>query len=193
MGDVFSIFITGVGGQGILLASEVLSEVARIAGKDIKKSEVHGMAQRGGSVVAHVKIGADVASPIISDGEADVVLAFEKMEALRHINALKPDGKIVVNDEEIAPAPVAAGLMDYPDDIWDRIKKAAAAVLVPGAKLAKQAGTIKATNVVLLGALSSFMPFEDKHWKKAIENIVPPKFVEVNLNAFEAGKQAAKG
>ncbi len=191
MEGVFSVFITGVGGQGILLASEVLSEVARLSGSDVKKSEVHGMAQRGGSVVGHVKFGPQVHSPLIADAEADVILAFEKMEALRHIKALKPGGMVVVNNQEIPPAPVAAGLMDYPEDVWDRIKKISdTAVMVDGAKLAKEAGTIRAVNVTLLGALSNYLPFDDGLWKKAIENRVPPKFIEVNMKAFQLGKEA---
>jgi len=192
--DVFSVFITGVGGQGILLASELLSEVARAAGKDVKKSEVHGMAQRGGSVVGHVRFGPEVASPLITDGEADVILAFEKLEALRHINALKPGGKVVVNDQEIAPSSVAAGLMEYPADIWDRIVAVSSdAVKVEGAKLAKEAGSIRTTNVVLLGALSAFLPFDEKIWHEAIEKRVPPKTIEVNIKAFALGRRAAGG
>ncbi len=191
MNDVFSVFITGVGGQGILLASKVLSEVARISGADIKKSEIHGMAQRGGSVVGHVKFGPKVHSPIIADGEADVILAFEKMEALRHIAALKPGGKVIVNEQEIPPAPVTAGLMEYPGDIIDRIKALAGeAVTIPGNELAKQAGTIRATNIVLLGALSNYLPFDDGQWHEAIENCVPQKFVDMNLKAFAMGKGA---
>ncbi|RKZ31210.1 indolepyruvate oxidoreductase subunit beta [bacterium] len=192
--EVFSVFITGVGGQGILLASELLSEVARTAGKDVKKSEVHGMAQRGGSVVGHVRFGAKVASPLITDGEADVILAFEKLEALRHINALKPGGKIIVNEQEIAPAPVAAGLMEYPTDVWGRIVAVSSdAVKVEGAKLAKEAGSIRATNVVLLGALSAFLPFEEKIWHEAIKKRVPPKTIEINIKAFSFGRRAAGG
>lgn len=191
MEGVFSVFITGVGGQGILLASEVLSEVARLSGSDVKKSEVHGMAQRGGSVVGHVRFGTQVHSPLIADAEADVILAFEKMEALRHIKALKPGGMVVVNNQEIPPAPVAAGLMDYPEDIWNRIRKISdTAVMVEGEKLAKEAGTIRAVNVVLLGALSKYLPFDDDLWKKAIENRVPKKFVDINIKAFNLGKKA---
>jgi len=193
MDDVFGVYITGVGGQGILLASEVLSEVARASGVDVKKSEVHGMAQRGGSVVGHVKFGPMVSSPIISEREADVILAFEKLEALRYINFLKADGQVIVNDQEIAPAPVASGEMDYPDDVWERIEKSASkAVLIPGIKLAKEAGSIRTTNVVLLGALSRFLPFEEDLWLEAIKKRVPPRTIETNIKAFELGKKAAE-
>ncbi len=191
MNDVFSVFITGVGGQGILMASELLSEVARRAGMDVKKSEVHGMAQRGGSVVGHVKFGTEVYSPLISDGEADVLMAFEKLEALRHINALKKGGKIIVNDQEIAPAPVAAGLMDYPEDVVDRIKAASEdAVIVDGLELAKEVGNTRTVNVALLGALSVFLPFDEKLWCEVIESRVPPKTIEINMKAFELGRKA---
>ncbi|MGC9315112.1 MAG: indolepyruvate oxidoreductase subunit beta [bacterium] len=191
MEGVFSVFITGVGGQGILLASEVLSEVARLSGADVKKSEVHGMAQRGGSVVGHVRFGPQVHSPLIADGEADVILAFEKIEALRHIKALKKGGMVVVNKQEIPPAPVAAGLMDYPEDAWDRLKKISdTAVMVDGGGLAKEAGTIRAVNIVLLGALSNYLPFSDDLWAEAIKQRVPAKFVDVNMKAFKLGKES---
>ncbi|MCK5832492.1 indolepyruvate oxidoreductase subunit beta [bacterium] len=192
MNSVQGVFITGVGGQGILLASELLSETARLTGMDVKKSEVHGMAQRGGSVVGHVKFGDKVHSPIINKGEADVLLSFEKLEALRYINFVKPGGMVIVNNQEIAPAPVAAGVMDYPADAWDRIHAAIPnALLISGMDIAKEAGNTRATNVVLLGALSSFLPFEMDLWKQAIENGVPPKFVEMNLKAFDLGRKAA--
>lgn len=191
MEGVFSVFITGVGGQGILLASEVLSEVARLSGADVKKSEVHGMAQRGGSVVGHVRFGPQVHSPLIADGEADVILAFEKIEALRHIKALKKGGMVVVNKQEIPPAPVAAGLMDYPEDAWDRLKKISdTAVMVDGGGLAKEAGTIRAVNIVLLGALSNYLPFSDDLWAEAIKQRVPAKFVDINMKAFKLGKES---
>ncbi|HHS50786.1 MAG TPA: indolepyruvate oxidoreductase subunit beta [candidate division Zixibacteria bacterium] len=193
MSEVKGVFITGVGGQGIILASELLSEVARLAGMDVKKSEVHGMAQRGGSVMGHVKFGDEVHSPLITEGEADVLLSFEKLEAVRYINFVKPDGMVIVNDQEIAPAPVAAGVMDYPENTWDRVREAVPnALLIPGMELAKEAGNVKATNVVLLGALSAFLPFDEALWKKAIENKVPPKFVEMNMKAFELGRKAAE-
>lgn len=193
MSDVFGVYIAGVGGQGILLASELLSEVARMAGWDVKKSEVHGMAQRGGSVVGHIKFGKKVASPLIAEAEADVLLSFERMEALRHINFLKPGGKIVVNDQQIAPAPVAAGTMEYPDDIWDRIKAVVDdAVLVPGARLAREAGSVRATNIVLLGALSVFLPFDKGLWTEAIKVRVPPGTIDINLKAFELGRAATE-
>jgi indolepyruvate ferredoxin oxidoreductase beta subunit len=132
-----------------------------------------------------------VHSPIIAEAEADVILAFEKMEALRHIKALKPGGMVVVNKQEIPPAPVSAGLMDYPEDIWDRIKAISdTAVMVDGDKLAKEAGTIRAVNIVLLGALSKYLPFSDELWLEAIKQRVPEKFIDMNMKAFHLGREA---
>ncbi|RKZ25925.1 indolepyruvate oxidoreductase subunit beta [bacterium] len=188
-----SVFITGVGGQGTILASELLSEVAMLAGFDVKKSEVHGMAQRGGSVVSAVRFGDEVHSPLLTPGEADVLLAFEPLEALRTLHYAKPEGKIIVNSRPIMPATVASGAAEYPENIFDKIRKAVPDVLViDGLKLAKEAGTSRAVNVVLLGALSNFLPFSDEIWKKAMENRVPQKFLEANIRAFNLGKEQTK-
>ncbi len=192
MSKITGVFIAGVGGQGIILASELLSEAARLSGLDVKKSEVHGMAQRGGSVVGHVKFGEKVHSPIITMGEADILLSFEKLEALRYINFVKNGGIAIVNDQEIAPAPVAAGLMDYPPDAFDRIQKAVPrSILLQGNKLAEEVGDTRTTNVVLLGALSAFLDFWPYSWLEAIKNKISPKFVEMNIKAFELGKKVA--
>ncbi|MCD6594052.1 indolepyruvate oxidoreductase subunit beta [bacterium] len=187
-----SIFITGVGGQGIILASELLSDVGIRAGFDVKKSEVHGMAQRGGSVVSSVKFGEKVFSPLISPGEADVLLAFEPLEAMRTLHYAKPDGKIVVNLRYVMPATVASGAANYPENVFDKIKaEVPDVVVVDGVSLAKQAGTVKAINVVLLGALSNFLPFSEKDWHTAIENRVPKKYLEQNIKAFQLGRKTA--
>ncbi len=192
MEKTFGVYITGVGGQGILLASEVLSDVAMQAGLDVKKSEVHGMAQRGGNVVSAVRFGKEVQSPVISEGEADVLLSFEPMEALRNIRFANPEGILITSTRTIPPSSVSSGQAEYPEDIQDRIKKA-----FPGAKflnaleLAVKAGTSKAVNIVLLGALSNYLDFSDEDWDNAIEKWVPAKFLDVNKRAFELGKEAA--
>ena len=184
-----SIFITGVGGQGIILASELLSEVALSGGYDVKKSEVHGMAQRGGSVVSAVRFGEKVYSPVISEGEADVLLAFEPLEALRTLHFAKPEGKVIVNTRPIMPATVASGAATYPQDLFDRIKKEVPdVVMLDGYALAKQAGSTRTVNVVLLGALSNFLPFSEDDWMRAIERRVPPKYLEHNKTAFKLGR-----
>ena len=184
-----SIFITGVGGQGIILASELLSEVALSGGYDVKKSEVHGMAQRGGSVVSAVRFGEKVYSPVISEGEADVLLAFEPLEALRTLHFAKPEGKVIVNTRPIMPATVASGAATYPQDLFDRIKKEVPdVVMLDGYALAKQAGSTRTVNVVLLGALSNFLPFSEDDWMRAIERRVPPKYLEQNKTAFKLGR-----
>ncbi|RKZ32347.1 indolepyruvate oxidoreductase subunit beta [bacterium] len=189
--SVTSIFITGVGGQGIILASELLSDVALCAGFDVKKSEVHGMAQRGGSVVSAVKFGEKVYSPLVSPGEADVLLAFEPLEALRTLHYAKPDGKVIVNSRPTVPATVASGADTYPRNIFEKIKDEVPDVLIiDGVSLAKKAGTVRAVNVVLLGALSNFLPFSDDDWSEAIQARIPAKFLESNLNAFQSGKNA---
>ena len=188
-----SVFITGVGGQGIILASELLSEAALLEDFDVKKSEVHGMAQRGGSVVSAVKFGEKVFSPLLTPGEADVLLAFEPLEAMRTLHYAKPNGKIVVNSRHIMPATVASGAAKYPENIFDKIKTAVPdVVVIDGLKLAKKAGTSRAVNVVLLGALSNFLPFSDETWEKALTKRVPKKYLEANIKAFQLGKKGYK-
>ncbi len=184
-----SIFITGVGGQGTILASELLSDAALEAGFDVKKSEVHGMAQRGGSVVGTVRFGEKVFSPVISPAEADVLLAFEPLEALRTLHYVKPTGKVVVNTRPIMPATVASGSASYPPNVFELIRDQVPDVLIiDGFELARQAGTVKAVNVVLLGALSKFLPFDEAHWQKVIAARVPAKFLDANMRAFLAGR-----
>lgn len=186
---VTNVFICGVGGQGILLASEILSEVALATGLDVKKSEVHGMAQRGGAVVSHVRFGSEVHSPVIADGEADLLVSFEKMEALRWLHALKPGGGLVVNSQEIVPS----GLDKYPSGIDEELRERVPDLLsIDALALAREAGTIRAVNTVMLGAFSSFLEFGDSDWRKAIEARVPPKTIEVNLRAFELGRSQAR-
>jgi indolepyruvate ferredoxin oxidoreductase beta subunit len=184
---VTNVFICGVGGQGILLASEILSETALAHGLDVKKSEVHGMAQRGGSVVSHVRFGETVYSPVIAAGEADILVSFEKMEAVRWIHSLSPEGKVIVNAQEIVPS----GLESYPPEVDDQLKERAPdALLIDALGLAREAGHPRAVNVVMLGAFSKFLDFTVEEWKKAIEKRVPPKTVDINLKAFELGRKA---
>ncbi len=184
--------LSGVGGQGVVLASYVLSHVAIAEGYDVKQSEVHGMSQRGGSVTSHFRFGEKVWSPLVSPGTVDILMAFESLEALRYLHWLKPGGLLLYNSIRINPSPVAAGLATYPEDIDARIKAAWPNVhCVNANSLAAQAGTIKAANVVMLGAVSSYLPFARETWEAVIKKAVPPKSVEVNLKAFQLGVESA--
>ena len=182
-----NIMIVGVGGQGTLLASRILGNVIIGQGFDVKVSEVHGMSQRGGSVVTYVKYGESVSAPIIDNGEADVILAFERLEAMRALPFLKEGGTIIVNDRAIDPMPVITGAAEYPDGIIDDLKKAANVISVDALELAKEAGSIKAVNVVLLGILSNSFDFPEEKWIEALEASVPEKFLELNKKAFALG------
>lgn len=187
-----SILIAGVGGQGTLLASMVFGQIALKLGYDVKLSEVHGMAQRGGSVVTYVRIGDQgekVYSPVIDECGADIILAFEELEALRWLPFLNPDGgKIYCNTQQILPMPVITGAMEYPADIQKKIKEHFPdAVFVDALSLAKEAGSVKAVNTVLLGVLAKNMEIDKKVWLDAIKSVVKPKFAELNEKAFELG------
>jgi len=183
-----NIMIVGVGGQGTLLASRILGNVAVMQGYDVKVSEVHGMSQRGGSVVTYVKMGDKVYSPIIEKNEADILLAFEKLEALRWIDYLKKGGTLVMNDQEINPMPVITGKAKYPEDITERLKNGGIDLQsIDALKIAEECGNIKAMNVVLIGLLAKSTGIEKKVWLKSIEGVIPAKLLEVNLKAFEAG------
>ena len=183
-----NIMIVGVGGQGTLLASRILGGVALAQGFDVKVSEVHGMSQRGGSVVTYVKYGKEVHSPIIPEGEADVILAFEQLEACRYLEYLKKNGKLLVNSQKINPLPVIIGAAKYPDELIAKIKATGASVFETDAlALAEKAGSTKAANVVLIGLLASRMDIPQKVWQDVIAQTVPPKFLEINKKAFEAG------
>ena len=183
-----SIMIVGVGGQGTVLASKLLGSVLVSRGYDVKVSEVHGMSQRGGSVVTYVKYGDKVMSPIVLDGEADLVLAFEPLEAARWFGFMKPEGKIIVNTQTVDPMPVVTGAVSYPEGLLDKLKAAGANVFpVDALPLAVEAGSSKAVNVVLIGAMAKLMDIPSDDWKKAIEETVPSKFLELNLKAFELG------
>jgi indolepyruvate ferredoxin oxidoreductase beta subunit len=182
------ILIVGVGGQGTLLASRVLGKLAQSLGYDVKLSEVHGMAQRGGSVVTHVRFGDKVFAPVIDESSADIILAFEKLEALRWIGRLKKNGKMFINTQEIAPMPVITGAESYPADIEERIRALVPdAVFVDALKLAEEAGTAKAVNFVLIGVLARHMDIDKNAFLDAIRATVPQKLLDVNLAAFEKG------
>ena len=183
-----NVLIVGVGGQGTLLASRVLGAMATVMGADCKLSEVHGMSQRGGSVVTHVRIGEDVAAAIVSPGEADFVMAFEKLEALRFSYYTKPDGVILINDQEIMPMPVITGAEEYPADIYERLESAGKKYLkVPALELAEEAGNSKAVNIVLIGSLAAMNGIPYETIEAAVRAAVPAKFLEVNLKALRSG------
>jgi len=186
--ETINVIMVGVGGQGIILASEVLAEVAMNAGYDVRKSDVHGMAQRGGSVSSHVRFGGDVKSPLIERGYADYMLAFEKVEGLRACDMLKDNATIIMNDVEIVPTTVSIGLGEYPADVTDRIAALGFRLkLVDAFKLAGRAGTFKAANVVLLGTLASNLAIDRELWLDVIKGRVPKKFLDVNIEAFRLG------
>lgn len=182
------VLMVGVGGQGTILASKVLAQAAQDAGYDIKVSEIHGMAQRGGSVVTQVRLGEVVYSPLIGEGKADVVLAFEKLEGLRLLPFLKPGGTMIINNQEIAPVPVLVGAAEYPANIEEYVRSVAPnTVMVDALDIALRCGNPKAANVVLLGVMAKNLPIEREIWEKALARKVPAKFLEVNQAAFAAG------
>ena len=183
-----SIMIVGVGGQGTLLASRILGSALLSKGYDVKVSEVHGMSQRGGSVVTYVKYGEKVYSPVIGEGEADLILAFEQLEAARWLSCLKKDGKVVVNTQKIYPMSVVIGDSVYPDGVIDAVKNAGATVVeLDALPLAVEAGSPKAVNVVLIGAMAKNTDIDKEIWLDAVKACVPGKFLELNLKAFELG------
>jgi indolepyruvate ferredoxin oxidoreductase, beta subunit len=190
IGDIANISLAGVGGQGTLLASEILCQVALLCGKDVKKSEVHGMAQRGGSVVSEVRIGTKVHSPLIPLGQTDILVAFEKLEGLRYAHLLLPDGVALVNDQEIRPVTVSSGQAKWPEDLDGGLHKAFPKLeLIPALGTARELGNVRVANVVMMGALSRHMDIPADVWRTAIEALVPKKALEVNLRAFEAGRR----
>ncbi len=190
MAETKSVLLVGVGGQGTILASKILSAGLVEAGYDVKMSEIHGMAQRGGSVSTQVRYGYEVFSPIIGRGEADVLVSFEAMEALRWLEYLKPNGKVVVNDYKIPSAPILMGKEDYPEGVIDIIKSKANTSVINAANIAEELGNMKVMNIVLLGALVKAMDLSDIDWEKAIKDNVKEKFVDINLKAFQRGMEA---
>ena len=179
--------IVGVGGQGTLLASRILGNTVINEGYDVKVSEVHGMSQRGGSVVTYVKYGEKVYSPIIDRGEADIILAFEMLEAYRALPYLKKGGKMIANFQSIDPMPVITGAMEYPSEIKEKLENKIDLHTVDALHLAEKAGNIKAVNVVLIGVMARNTDIAYEKWVETIKTTVPPKFLDVNLKAFELG------
>ena len=186
-----NIMIVGVGGQGSLLASKLLGRLLLEKGYDIKVSEVHGMSQRGGSVVTYVRFGEKVYSPVIDRGEADFIVSFELLEAARWTEYLKPGGRIVVNTQKISPMPVITGAAEYPRGLEEQMKAAGLEVdAIDALALAQQAGSAKAVNIVLMGYLSRYFDFSEEDWMETMDRCVPPKFLEMNKTAFRLGRNA---
>lgn len=184
-----NIMIVGVGGQGSLLASKLLGRLLMNEGFDVKVSEVHGMSQRGGSVVTYVRFGDKVASPVIDTGEADYLVSFELLEAARWLKFLSPDGQIITNTQQIEPMPVITGAASYPENLVDKMMAAGAKVdAFDALKLAEEAGSPKAVNIVLMGRLSKYFGVSESAWTKAVEETVPAKFLQLNKKAFELGR-----
>ncbi len=189
--DTKNIMIVGVGGQGTLLASRIIGDVVLKNGFDLKVSEVHGMSQRGGSVVTYVRFGDEVHSPIIKEGEADFILSFEKLEAARYADCLKRGGIIVTNNREVSPMPVIIGAAEYPHDCLEKLKELGLKIdELDALSLAESAGTSKAVNLVLIGKLSNYFDFPVSEWEEAIAALVKPQFVEMNKKAFMLGRNA---
>ena len=186
--DTTNIVICGVGGQGIILASDVLCQAAFLEGCDVKKSEVHGMAQRGGSVITHVRFGKKVYSPLIEEGTADFLLAFEKLEALRYVHYLKKDGEIIVDNREIPPMSVLVGQAKYPQELNQKLRKLGRIHFVDAANVALELGNIRVVNIILLGVLSKYLGFKKDSWEESIRENVKEKFVELNISAFDRGR-----
>lgn len=188
-----NLFLCGVGGQGILLASEVISSACMNAGFDVKQSEVHGMAQRGGSVISHIRFGNKVHSPLIESGGADFVVSFEMLEALRYLPYMNKDTKVIVNTQKILPAPVATGMDTYPADVLDQLGGRGLSLFpVDAFDIAQSIGETRAVNMVLVGALSAFLPLDEKAFMQVIEQRIPEKIRKVNIEAFLKGKEAVR-
>lgn len=190
MNKVNNILLAGVGGQGILLASGVLSEVLLMAGLDVKKNEIHGMSQRGGSVVSHVRYGDKVYSSIIPEGEVDILFSFEMLETCRYLPLLRRNGQVIINNWKIAPPSVALGKQVYPDNVAESIRERFPDTkVIDGLDLALAAGNAKTVNTVLLGALSNILEFERELWLAALKKMIPERLLDINLKAFELGCQ----
>lgn len=188
--DVQNILLVGVGGQGTILVSKILSSGLIEAGYDVKMSEVHGMAQRGGSVSSQVRFGPKVYSPIIGRGQADIMVSFETMEALRWLEYVRPSGKVLVNDYQIPSAPILMGKLDYPESVLDILKQKADTTVIAAASIAEGLGNAKTTNMVLFGALVKAMSLTGIEWEKVIADNVKASTVEINRKAFQAGFKA---
>ena len=184
--------IVGVGGQGTLLASRILGNVAMASNLDVKVSEVHGMAQRGGSVVTYIKIGDKVNSPLIEQGEADLILSFEQLEAMRWYKYLKKNGRIIINSQKIDPMPVITGAAQYPQCIEETLCERCNITMIDALDIAVKCGTPKAVNIVMIGVMAGYLDIGEQLWKDAIKAVVPEKFIDVNLDAFKQGLKVSK-
>ena len=193
--DTTNILLVGVGGQGIILASEILCETAMLAGYDVKKSEVHGMSQRGGAVNSHVRFGKKIFSPLIPTGQAQFLVAMEKLEALRWEHYLEPGGVIVVNDFRLDPLAVSSGKVSYAEDVIERLRAGNRRTVIAADCAAKavEAGDIRSMNTVILGMLSKCLPFKLEHWQAALEDHIKKKMLEVNLRSFHSGRDLGSG
>ncbi|MDM7997051.1 MAG: indolepyruvate oxidoreductase subunit beta [Acidobacteriota bacterium] len=192
-GKTRNIFLSGVGGQGTILASNILGQVMLNAGYEVKKAEVHGMAQRGGDVTTHFRFGEKVYSPLIKQGDVDYLVSFELLEALRYLNWVKPEGKILLNNFSVLPPSVSLGKMEYPRDVEQTFRKyfKENVWLINGYEIAKNIGNLQVANVVLIGALSCFFPeLKDEQWADAIKSLLPERLHEINILAFNEGKAA---
>ena len=188
-----NMLLVGVGGQGTILASNILAELGIKLGYDVKKAEVHGMSQRGGSVISHLRWGLEVFSPIIAKGQADVMVAFEKMEVARYMDILKPEGMVLSNNHAIPPITVSTGASSYPEDeiLQAKISKITQNVhWIDGLGIAEELGNVRTENVVLLGALSSLLDMQSEPWLEVLSARVPPKFIDINREAFSAGRKS---
>ena len=193
MNNTKGIMIVGVGGQGTLLASRILGSVLMGQGYDVKMSEVHGMSQRGGSVVTYVKFGEKVYSPLVDLGEADYIIAFERLEGARWVSYLKEGGTLMINDRRISPMPVITGAMEYPSEIVEKLRDKGAKVIACDAlSMANKAGNAKSVNVVMIGILSALTEFSEEVWQAALTECVKPKFLELNKKAFSLGREYAQ-
>ena len=192
MSEQGNILFCGVGGQGILLASEVTAYSLLAAGMDVRKSEVHGMAQRGGSVTAHLRYGDKVYSPLISVGEADIVVAFEMMEAVRYLPYMHDDTKVIVNTHKIYPPAIATGKMDYPENVLDELTSRNIHVKELDAfEIAREVGEVRAVNIVMVGVLSTYLPIEEQVFLDVMNERIPERFRDVNIKAFQEGRKVA--
>ena len=188
-----NILFCGVGGQGILLASEITAYSLLAAGYDAKKSEVHGMAQRGGSVTAHLRYGKKVYSPLINPGEADTVVAFEMMEAVRYLPFMSKDCQVIVNTHKIMPPAVATGKMEYPENVLGELeKKNIAMTALDAFSISKETGELRAANIVMVGVMSNFLPIEESVFLEVLNKRIPERFLEVNMKAFQEGRKISR-
>jgi indolepyruvate ferredoxin oxidoreductase beta subunit len=192
MSETKNILLVGVGGQGIILASKILSKGLIDAGYDVKMSEVHGMAQRGGSVTTQVRYGKKVYSPIIGKGQADIIVAFEEMEAMRWIDYLRPNGKLVINDYKIPSVPILIGATEYPKGIIEELKEKADTTVINAAEIAKELGNIRTQNVVMLGGLIKAIGLDIIKWEDVIKELVKEKYIDINIKAFNKGQELVK-